>query len=79
MVHFELRTYAILFRSPVSLNSGNGGINKAEIARTAGLKPKFYMARTFWRLSWSWVIQDVFDSRTNQLAGKIHRRLIALC
>ena len=77
--YFELRTYAILFRSPVFSNSLNGGVNKAEIARVAGLKPKFYMVRVFWRLSRSWVIQDVFDSRANQLAGKIHRRLIALC
>lgn len=64
---------------PLSNLTGLGGLTNGEMARTSGPKPKLYMARAFLRQSWGLgQEQDAVDSGANQLAGKVHRRLIAL-
>ncbi len=64
---------------PLSNLPGLGGLTNGEMARTSGPKPKLYMARAFLRQSWGLgEIQDAVDSGANQLAGKVHRHLIAL-
>jgi len=64
---------------PLSSLTGLGGLSNGEMARTSGPNPKLYMARAFLRQSWGLGdIQDAVDSGANQLAGKIHRRLIVL-
>jgi high affinity Mn2+ porin len=64
---------------PLSNLTGLGGLTNGEIARISGPNPKLYMARAFLRQSWGLgEIQDEVDSGANQLAGKVHQRLIAL-
>ncbi len=64
---------------PLSQLTGLGGFQNAELARTAGREPSWYLARLFLRQTWSLGGErQAVESDLNQLGGTVASRRIAL-